>query len=161
KSLAFSRDGAQIATGGDEARVRVWSSSPGTAIVLRKHADLKPWQSGSLAVSDDGRRVVSVAGRALGIWDTADRKKILEKPLPWDAKRQSLSTAGDLIAAANHHTVFVADSATLETKFTLVHGDPIWSLQFSTDGRELFTRSGNDIRVWRLDSGAETRRFPH
>src|SRR5262249_21380103 len=50
---------------------------------------------------------------------------------------------------------------TLETKFTLVHGDPIWSLQFSTDGRELFTRSGNDIRVWRLDSGAETRRFPH
>jgi len=160
-SVAFSRDGALIATGSDEARVRIWSANPGTAIILRQDSGLNSGQTGSFALSGNGRRIVTVDGKALRIWETADGKKVVEKPLTEEAQLVVFSPTGALIAAASHDTVFMFDAATVEMKYALTSGDPIRGLQFSPDGKELFTQSGKEIRAWKLDTGREARRFQH
>ena len=163
KSVAFSQDGKQIATGSDEGLVRLWSVNPGTAIIIRQDNNLESWQSGEFALSLDGLRMATVGGKMLRVWEMAEGKKVFEKLLGHEANWVVFSPAADLIAtdAREDNTVFIFDAATGETKFSLPHADPIWGIEFSLDGKELFTRSGKDIRAWALDTGQEVRHFPH
>jgi WD40 repeat protein len=159
-SVAFSRDGARIATGSDDARVRLWSAQPGTAIMLRQGSALESWPAENFPLSGNPR-TITVGGKTLWIWETADGKQVLEKPLAQEANSVVFSPIGALIAATSDNTVSVFDAATLEKKLSLPHGEPIWNARFSPDGKELFTQSGKEIRGWTLDTGREARRFEH
>jgi WD40 repeat protein/serine/threonine protein kinase len=73
-SLAFDRAGERVATGSSNGTVRVWDT--------RDRRELGVFDGSRAAVrqvafSGDGRRVLGVAGRELGLWDLAAEPGVL------------------------------------------------------------------------------------
>jgi WD40 repeat protein len=81
-SLAASRDGRWLASGGDDWIVRLWSREGGPPRLLRGHTDAVHF----LAFSPDGRTLVSMSrgsDHRLLLWDVATGRK---RALSWSSR---------------------------------------------------------------------------
>src|SRR5262249_35195646 len=65
--MAFSLDGRRVATGGPDNLVRLWDLETGEELRrFEGHKEPVP----HLALSPDGRRLLSAAGKAVHLWET-------------------------------------------------------------------------------------------
>lgn len=141
-ALAFSRDGAWLASGGGDAPVRVWDSRTGTekrrftghrGVVL------------AVAFSEDGRRLASAGqvGKAGGsgelvVWDVENGHALFERrDLPVVAGL-AWSQDGARIAAGVVGGVHVYDLASGRKILALGgHESPVSGVAFSPDGERI------------------------
>lgn len=160
-SVAFSPDGAMVATGGCD-EMRIWNAATGKELFCSPQVR----KAGALAFAPDGK-ILAAGG---GFLD--DKLTILAMP---GGKILHQSKAGhggieDLLFAPNGKTLITAgrdghirfwDVGTArQTRSIAAHAKEISSLAMSPDGKKLLTGSqDHTTRLWDLATGKELAHF--
>jgi WD40 repeat protein/tRNA A-37 threonylcarbamoyl transferase component Bud32 len=155
--VAFSPDGQQLATAGEDGVVRIRQASTGEVIQsLHGHTE-RVWD---VAFSPDGSLLATAgADRKVRVWDVVAGREvgILEGHVE-PVRRVSFSPDGRFLATASEDfTVRIWDVATRNSISILRgHLDSVRSVAFSPDGRRLASAGMNDaVRVWDLLTSQE------
>lgn len=147
RSVAFSPDGALLATGGGDRTVRLWDPRTRTPIgePFRGHTG---WVR-SVAFSPDGTLLATASGdRTVRLWDPHARTPIgepLTEHVSW-LYAMAFSPDGALLATGgDDHTVRLWDphARTPVGEPLTGHADWVRSVAFSPDGTLLATASGD------------------
>jgi WD40 repeat protein len=153
-SVAFSRDGAYLACGGEDRHVRVWNLASRELLwksAMGQHTDAVY----SVAFSPDGRHVVSGGyDRHVNLWHAASGKLLREGDRGLDAMGRVTSVAfapdGDHIAIASlDNKVRLWNIRSGQVTELGQHQSSVESVAFSPDGRRLAS-CGLDkaVRLW-------------
>jgi len=139
---------------------RLWDTATGQAI----GSELKlPHEIAAVAISPDGRRVITSHGMPYGpgsyaqLWDVASGKA-MGKPLAHNGAIRALAFSPDgrtAVVASDDHTAQLCDGATGEPiGAALVHKGSVRAVAFSSDGRTVVTGSDdNTARIWDAATG--------
>ncbi|KAL2142978.1 hypothetical protein VTI28DRAFT_500 [Corynascus sepedonium] len=154
--LAFSPDGATLASASDDTTIRLWDSATGAhRQTLEGHSDTVM----GVVFSPDGIILVSASDdTTMRLWDTATGayRQTLEGHR--DAIRAvTFSPDGTTLASASDdNTIRLWDSATGAHRQTLEgHSDWVTGVAFSPDGNTLASASHDyTIRLWDTVTGA-------
>ncbi len=101
KSLAFSPDGAWLASGNCDGEVRVWKTADRT---LGQTLSGQRQCVSSLAFSRDGARLAAASGATVRVWRVADWSLVSAIAADDDVDSVSWSGDGTLVAAASPET---------------------------------------------------------
>jgi WD40 repeat protein len=154
-SIAFSSDGRQIVSGGQDETVRIWNVATGTVEkTLTGHEN----RVNSVAFSPDGRRVVSGSNdKTIKIWNTATGA--LEKTLTGDENgvdSVTFSPDGKRIVSGGYGGSLRVWDALSGTPLLSLHGhsEHVLDVSVSPDGK-CIASCGRDktIRIWDADTG--------
>lgn len=173
-AIAFSPDGAKLATADAEGTIKLWSeidklNPKSTAQVTLKGHD---GAINSLGFSNDGKRLVSTcADKTARVWDL-DNAGAAIQPLEANPRIGSIMTQfspdGQLIAIASSAGLRLWDAATgrLLRELSAADRSRIHTVAFSpTDSRLLAVGYGGQadishVSLWDIDSGTELARLP-
>jgi WD40 repeat protein len=159
-SVAYSPDGKTIATGSADKTIRIWDAAGGQE--LRK---LEGHSKEVLLVSyaRDGRTLISADYEpAIRFWDAGSGAELRKlKPPGLQPSRFAFSPDGKKFLTVSHAVIRLHDLASgKELLPTSGHEREIQALQFSPNGRTLFSQSGDDsIRSWQVSTREETSRL--
>ncbi|MFD0487534.1 WD40 repeat domain-containing protein [Saccharopolyspora spinosporotrichia] len=151
-ALAFSPDGAVLATGG-QGELALWSHRTRIA-ELGSPQETAAYSA--LGFAPDGKRLA--AGRENGqieVWDTTGRVRIAATS-GTGARITDVEFTGQILAVARGTTVELWDTALRQRTGELPGGfGTVWELALSPDGRTLALATDNGIVLW--DLGTNTR----
>jgi WD40 repeat protein len=155
-SVAFSPDGARLASGSWDTTVRLWDAASGAQVArLEGHGS----RLGAIAFSPDGRQLASGAhDNTVRLWDAASGAALNTLEGHGDRVTSvAFSPDGARLASGSaDSTVRLWDAASGAPLTTLEgHGGPVASVAFSPDGARLAS-GGRDraVRLWDAASGA-------
>ncbi len=148
-SLAWSADGADVASTGYDQTVQVWDAHSGKVIFSHSAA-----QGGGLAWSPTGKRLVFASDASTFlVWDVATNAQITSYQAQVNAAI-AWSPDGKAIAVASNTDVILWDAATGAHIFTYTEtGNQVRSLAWSPDGKYIVSggnneAGGNFAKVW-------------
>jgi RNA polymerase sigma factor (sigma-70 family) len=151
KALAFSSDGALLASAGQDQVVKLWDLPAG-----RERQELRGHTDRVLAVAffhHDRTLVSGAADQTARVWDVPGGKERLTLRGHEDAVTTVAVSPDDrLVATAGRdRTIRLWDAATGEER-ALLQGSPapVAAVAFSPDGRFLAGAAGNRIRLWEV-----------
>ncbi|CCA75946.1 related to WD40-repeat protein (notchless protein) [Serendipita indica DSM 11827] len=157
-NIAFSPDGACIASGSIDRTIRMWDAQTGAQIgqpfVGHRGA------VNSVAFSPDGCRVVSGgADKTVRLWDTKTGQQIGKAIESHAHGVYSVAFSPDgfrIISGSHDETVRFWDAETGEQigQTLEVPIGTVTSVAFSPDGRGVISVSG-DVRLWNVETGTE------
>ncbi len=155
--IAFSPDGALLASSVPEDSVQLWDVASGATL----HMLSQPSGVQEFAFSPDGTRLAIASGGALTLWDVATGTRVRELPgIVWPIA-VAFSPDGTRVASAERFSgpVLVWDVATgTITRGPKQHWGDVRGLAFSPDGTRLATVAhDNVVRLWDVASGSEVR----
>jgi WD40 repeat protein len=165
-SVAFSPDGARLATASADGTARLWDARTGEPLlVLQGHQDAVA----SIAFSPDGSRVATAAGgpirKAIGlpkpdctarVWDArTGQPLVVLRGHAGELTCVAFSADGSRIATASQdRTARIWDARTGKLLHVLAgHTFDVWGVCFSPDGSRLATAGGGTARVWDVRTG--------
>jgi WD40 repeat protein/predicted Ser/Thr protein kinase len=98
KNVAFSPDGALLATAGIDGRVKIWDPATGAEV----HTLAGHWQSvDDVAFSPDGRTLASIESRTcVKLWRLDTFREVASIPMPDAGEQVAFSPAGDRLAVS-------------------------------------------------------------
>ena len=159
-SVAFSPDGNQLISTGEDQTIRVWDVKGQREL----YAFTQQGPSASFAgFSPDGSKILAVRGTAVLLWDvSADPSKMPPNEVSTFLKGHTanvtaaaFSPKGNKIAsAAVDGSIKIWDVNTQKEDFpTAGHSSNALSVNFSPDGSKLVSTSLEDIIVWNVADG--------
>jgi WD40 repeat protein/serine/threonine protein kinase len=150
QSVAFSPDGATLASCGGDGMVRIWEVHTGRQ--LRTLQAQSRFIANSLAFTPDGNTLASAHWEdSVRLWDVASGELRGELSGHKKAVRAlAISPDGRTLACGAEWTVKLWDLETRNERVTLSgHHGPVLALAFSSDGRTLASGDG-----WSTDGGS-------
>ncbi len=159
-SVDFSSDGNEMASAGEDGKIKIRSSTTGK---VHTTLDQKDGMVRGMRFSPDGQLLASCSSKLLKLWDLETRKP---KP-PLVAHKSGVmsidfSPNGDLLASAGFdRDVMLWDTKTQQVKLQLEgHEKFVTSVSFSPDGTMLASASfDGTVRLWDIETGKE--KAPH
>jgi WD40 repeat protein/tRNA A-37 threonylcarbamoyl transferase component Bud32 len=155
--VAFSPDGAWLASAVLDRTVKIWEATTGQLIrTLPGHTNLVC----SVAFSPDGKRLASASGdRTVKVWDATSGQVLHTLPGHTGAVHSvAFSPDGKRLASASaDQTVKVWDATTGREIHTLGgHTDVVFGVAFSPDGTRLASASWDGtVKIWDPATGLE------
>ena len=153
RTATFSNDGQIFVTGGEDRFIRIWNAATIEPIGQpMRH----PAAVSLVAVSHDGKTILSGSGGAASLWDADSQIRNVPR-----LKHQKDITAGALSPDGRITATAGADSVVRlwETKSgipigsPLNHDAPVVALAFNFDGSLLASASRDALYLWKLPSG--------
>jgi RNA polymerase sigma factor (sigma-70 family) len=154
RALAFSPDGTTLATGGARQAVRLFDTATGRE---RRPAAGPTASVLNIALSADGRRLMTSAGDGLQIWDPASGRSVGPRAAVQDPMHVAVSPDGTRVVRALDNRVRVWDSGTgREVSDWSVRPGPVYGFGYTPDGRSVIAAHDYEMRVYDPVTG-ETR----
>ena len=160
KSIVFSPDGRQLASGSADRSVRVWDFESGESHVLEGHTG---WVR-SVAFSPDGRQVVSGADdRTVRVWDLESGESRVLEGHAGRVRSVAFSPDGSWLASgADDSTVRIWNLENGESHALEGHTGWVRSVAFSPDGSWLASGADDStVRIWELENREECKLISH
>ncbi len=164
RCIAYSPDGKQLASGGDDDLIRLWDARTGAELhCLAGHGTRSPYVCiTTLSFSPDGKILASAGGEdgTVRLWDVATGR--LLRTLKHDKEASSVAFFPD------GKSLVTSDDGTKRIHFwavtsgeclrTLDGGkETVWRLSLSPDGKWLATGGLRVVRLWDVASGKPVR----
>lgn len=158
RSVSYSPDGTQIASGSIDKTIRLWNVASGELVgkPLSGHSN---WVNG-VAFTPDGRRLFSASGdKTIQIWDPKTHQPIGAPLLGHSGYVRTVVVSPDgrtLASGGDDHTIRLWQGATGEPIRSpwRSHQASVDAVAFSPDGRRLVSTSrDNTLRLWETISG--------
>ncbi len=155
--IAFSPDGALLASVSDDTTLRMWDSGSGSLITTLKegHSIVR------LAFSPSGRRIALKSPAQLSIWEVAPESSMAPpRGQEWVRTRSKLLTTGSgslafspdgglLACGTGFGQILVWDgSSGALLSWSQACNYPVLGLAFSRDGRWLASSWSPEVRIW-------------
>ncbi|MDX1564057.1 MAG: WD40 repeat domain-containing protein [Phycisphaeraceae bacterium] len=162
-AIDFSPDGRLLATGDEEAKIRIWDLATGRNVqTLQPNEEIRLC---ALAFSPDGRQL-AVGGDHSdnSLWDVKTGKNLGTFGEPACLTLGlSFSPDGQLLAASNQsNLVIVTDPNTRKPKSRLMHTGIVGDVAYSPSGRLLAAGGGThygQVVLWSADGAEKRKRF--
>lgn len=162
RSIAFSRDGNIMVSGGWDQKLKLWDIEKGDDS-LRTLQGWTDWVC-SVDISPDGNFIVSGSeANEIYLWDvsTKERFRTFEGHTNW-IWTVAFSPNGKLLASGSFdRTVKLWDIKSGRCIHTLKgHDNWVWAVAFSSDGKLLASGSDDKIvKIWDVKTGKENGTF--
>jgi WD40 repeat protein/CubicO group peptidase (beta-lactamase class C family) len=172
-SIAVTRDGRFIVSGGNDATVIVWDTATGHELCRGQGMTEAVW---AVAVSPDGSRLLAAGGGSFvdGAWADAKDLDLHLLDLATGAELRRLAGHTDLVNAVaftanGRRALSCSNDGTLRLwdvrsgrwlrKFQ-GHAGPVNTFAVSADGKRLVSGGADGtVRLWDVESGLEVRTF--
>jgi WD40 repeat protein len=154
RCAVFSPDGSRIATGGDDAIVRVWSAVTGQKVLTFKdHAIIH-----LIAFSPDGQRLITgIEDQTARLWEASSGRELVALAGSSEVMSVAFSTDGQRVVTASTDQsaklwdmgLFGTDNTARELLTLKGHTDVIDCVAFSPDGHRIATGSRDrTVKIW-------------
>jgi WD40 repeat protein len=134
QALAFSDDGRRLATGGPDS-TRVFDVASRSEI---RHFD---GAGRFVGISADGSRIVTVSGTIARVFDTGSGRELWHATLPGSADSLKVSRDARTLVVTSGNTVRVIDVASGQEVSKVTVADPVATVSFVGEGRDLMIAS--------------------
>jgi WD40 repeat protein len=164
-SVAFSSDGQSVVTGSWDKTARLWDVKTGKETHrLESHLEGQSNRIGSVAISRDGRWVLTSSDNFAQVWDvTADKAvRRLEGHSNWLYSVSFSPDGRQALTGSQDGTARLWDVATgQELRHFEMSSQTkvVYSAIFSPDGRVALAGGPDRAELWDLATGAEIRRL--
>ncbi|KAF9491669.1 WD40 repeat-like protein [Pleurotus eryngii] len=153
-AVAYSPNGAQLASGSGDGTIRIWDATSGLASGVALERD-KSIRITSIAISHDGRIVSGSEDGAVlrWIWSNAPQEAIELGKHAKAVSSVACSSDGIIASASADKTIRIWGAGSDSTSGSAIlegHGDTVLSITFSTNGELMFSASRDrTVRVWK------------
>jgi len=143
--IALSRDGTRVLSGDSEKKLIYWELETGR--ILHEFTDSKR-KIEDCYFTPNGKQALATDGNMVRLYDLVDPKFLQAMEVKYGTEGVAISPDGRHHVACFGYDVRIFNTITGEAK-SVNAGEPLWSVAFSPDSKQVFT--GGRAKVFRWD----------